>query len=306
MAKNKIDYKKSAIVGIIWTVAYTFLVVYYVYHDLGFNLLSADQWSSTYIAFNAGVWAIDSTESVLLALTVLLFFPVWIIGWYSLYKVNWHFNFLHKKKEINFKRELILTPKNSKLQAPVKLRLQNHQFTSMVRDEDTPISQKTADTSRIIATKDVVVDEADKQAIIQLAAHYNADPFQDVVLEGSKIPLAISTDETAVLIVLLNTVDASWVADDQDVLSDWYSDTIAVPSPAAFVKNAANILQNLEQDSNVIPVIVITRGTLLGADDIVRAVEAEGIKLLRYGEGTPDTLGSLEDFLDNTFERKEK
>ena len=88
MARKKIDRKKAVIVGIIWSIAYFSFIFYYVGNDLGFNLLSAKDWESTYIAFMAGQFAIEPDKLILLLLTLILLVPVWLIGWKAFYSIN--------------------------------------------------------------------------------------------------------------------------------------------------------------------------------------------------------------------------
>lgn len=300
MAK-KMNYKKAGIVGLCWSIAYFCVVLYYTYMDLGFNLLSTTQWQSTYIAFVNGLWAIDSKEGVLLLLTILLFFPLWIVGWVAFYKVNWRLPLWMKHKEKEFKRELIVTPKKGKLHVPVKLRLQNSSFKS-AHTPITPVKREDTKTHQVSTPQTQAVN--DIQDIIALSENFAVDTFQNVVLGDEKVPLAISTDDVAVLITMLDTPGAAWAA-DLSQNGEWYTAGARLPSPITTIQTAAAILQELEPDSQVIPVLVITRGEIMDADSVVSFCTQQNVRLLRFNDGMPDTIPELIDFMNNTFRKKE-
>lgn len=309
MAKKKIDRKKAAIVGIIWSFAYFTFILYYVSKDLGFNLLSPHDWESTYIAFMAGQFAIEPDKLILLLLTLILLVPVWLIGWKAFYSVNWKMpRFLLRHKEVQFKRELIISPNKGKLQAPVKLRLQSGSPYSGLKKEafgdlpEVPVGDQSAHHIVSVVEKETAL--TDVQDIIALAQSYAVDTFKDVVLEGAKVPIAISTDDKAILITLLDTPDATWIIDVTDEESEWYSETSHIPSPTAFIKKAAEALKMLEPDSNVIPAVVITNGEIYDGSDIAKHYEGLGIKILRFKNGKPENLMTLENFVAENFSLK--
>ena len=295
MAGKKVDRKKAAIVGTVWSVAYFTFILYYVSNDLGFNLLSPHDWESTYIAFMAGQFSIEPDKLILLLLTLILLVPVWLIGWKAFYSVNWKMpRFLLRHKEIQFKRELIITPNKGKLQAPVKLRLQSSNPYSGLKKEafgdlpELPVTSHDAHNVVSVVEKTTAADNV--QDIIAYVNRYNVDTFKDVVLDGAKVPLAISTDDKAILITLLDIPDATWIIDVSDEESEWYCETSHIPSPTAFIKEAADALKALEPDSL--------------APDIAKHYEAMGIQIFRFKNGAPATLQTLESFIDANFVAK--
>lgn len=309
MAGKKVDRKKAAIVGTVWSFAYFTFILYYVSNDLGFNLLSPHDWESTYIAFMAGQFSIEPDKLILLLLTLILLVPVWLIGWKAFYSVNWKMpRFLLRHKEIQFKRELIITPNKGKLQAPVKLRLQSSNPYSGLKKEafgdlpELPVTSHDAHNVVSVVEKTTATDNV--QDIIAYVDRYNVDTFKDVVLDGAKVPLAISTDDKAILITLLDIPDATWIIDVSDEESEWYCETSHIPSPTAFIKKAADALKALEPDSLVIPAVVITDGEIYDAPDIAKHYEAMGIQILRFKNGAPATLQTLESFIDTNFVAK--
>lgn len=309
MAKKKIDRKKAAIVGVIWSFAYLTFILYYVSHDLGFNLLSPTDWKTTYIAFMAGQFSIEPDKLILLLLTLILLIPVWLIGWKAFYSVNWKIpKFLLKHKEVQFKRELIITPNKGKLQAPVKLRLQSGAPSLGLHKEafgELPaVPEAPHDEHHIVSVVENLATVDEVQEMIDFANQYNVDTFKDVVLEGNKVPLAISTDDKAILITVLDTPNATWIMDVTDDNSEWYSETAHVASPTAFIKRAAEALKSLEPDSHVIPSVVLTNGEIYDAADIVKHFESLGIKILRFKNGGPAEIQTLESFVDENFSLK--
>lgn len=309
MAGKKIDRKKAIIVGAVWSVAYFTFILYYVSNDLGFNLLSPKDWETTYIAFMAGQFAIEPDKLILLLLTLILLVPVWLIGWKAFYSVNWKVpRFLLRQKEARFKRELIIAPNKGKLQAPVKLRLQSSNPYSGLKKEDfgqlPELPTPPQDARHVVSVVEKTTTPNDVQDIIAYADRYGIDTFKDVVLDGIKVPLAVSTDDKAILITLLDTPDATWIVDITDEESEWYCETSHIPSPTAFIKKATDALQALEPDSLVIPAVVITDGEIYDATDIANHYEAMGIQILRFKNGAPASLKTLESFIDAHFAAK--
>lgn len=308
MAK-KINYKKATLVGLCWSIGYFAVVLYYTYMDLGFNLLSAAQWQSTYISFVNGFWAIDSKEGLLLLLTVLLFFPLWIIGWIVFYKVNWHLPFWMKRKEKTFKRELILNSNQNKMHMPVKLRLQNNRFKSLHPTETTEETPKSSDANSAFTPQMYISD--DVEDILSLSKYYVATTFQNLLLGDQHISLAISaddtdtsSDDTTVLIQVLDKPGAAWTADLSEN-GEWYTAGEKISSPIVNIKRAAATLQELEPDSPIISALVLTQGELMDADSVVKYCADQGVYVLRFNEGLPETIPTLTDFMNDTFSQKE-
>lgn len=301
MAK-KINYKKAALVGLCWSIGYFAVVLYYTYMDLGFNLLSAAQWQSTYISFVNGFWAIDSKEGLLLLLTILLFFPLWIVGWIIFYKINWRLPFWMKRKEKTFKRELILNSNKNKIHIPVKLRLQKNSFKSLHTTEMLPKAVSSSVTHPTSTPQMYASD--DIRNILSLSEYYAVTTFQNIVLDDQRVSLAISTDDMAVLIQILDKPKAAWTADLSEN-GEWYTAGEKISSPIMNIKKAANILQELEPDCQVIPTLILTCGELMDADSVVNYCADQGVYMLRFNEGLPETIPTLADFMNDTFSKKE-
>lgn len=304
MAK-KVDLKKACRVGIVWTILYFSVVIYYVYKDLGINLLSLQDLQSKYFAFSNGQWVLNSGKTILLISVLFLFFPVWIFGGMTFYRLNWRMPRLFKKKEKDFKRELLNSTKESKSHIPVKLRPTSG-YTHLSAQTTLPVNMPILDTNTVIP-----VEEQEPipgyEELVQLARHYMTDIFENIDLGKMTVPLAVSKkdEDLAVLITIISKEDDHFSVNIADgIEGDWYTTQEPVASPAAFIKKAADQLREMEPSSIVMPTIIISDGQLEDAEDVQHFLTENGITLLRFKNGGPKTLMSAEEFFEHFFEKE--
>lgn len=306
MAK-KINLRKAVWTTFFWTVAYFSVVIYYVYKDLGINLLSAADLQTKYYGFIYGQWSLDSNKTILLIASLFLFFPVWIFGAMTFYKINWKMPRLFKRSERSFKKQLLIKPQDGKLRMPVKLQLKSSGYTPA----STPLSAPVMTTPP--AQDDTVLSAVEKDDaipqyanLLQLARQYHVDIFENTVLDNLTVPVAISKDDEdlAVLMTFIGGEQEHYSVNIEDGLDgDWYGTMAPIESPAAFIKEAADRLKALEENAQIIPVVVITAGQIEEADEVARFLKESGVELLRFSNGGPESLTSVKDFFDQLFDR---
>lgn len=304
MAK-KVNKKKAFLCFLWWTVFYLPVVIYYVYRDLNINLLSITDMQNKYDGFISGQWAMDTTDTLLFLGTVVLFFPVWIIGTVILYQINFKCPKLFKIREKSFKQKLVLNVHNdgvSKPKMPIKLKLQSAgQFSSLhTQQPDTPRPVISDETHALLSAVEKNGTDQIISQLMTIAQAYGAECFVNIDLDGYQIPLAISTDdETAVLITIVNEQNSQLIIDTSDGINgDWFGTMTPLPSPAKFIKEGATKLLALEPSSRVIPVIVLASGEITDCAEVVHMLNQNGIILTRFNQGKPDILETIEEFLD--------
>lgn len=312
MAKKKVDVKKAIKSTIIWTIVYFTVIVYYVKHDLGINLLSMDDIHSKYVGFVSGQWSMSRSGTLLFLSTIILFIPVWIVGSMMVYKIHWKIPKLFRRKEKAFKRDLMSSiKKDGRIKIPVKLKLQAYGHSSFAPTSNT--ADDLAPTTHAVLS---TVEKQDELISIQndlqtLMSQYQADVFPNIDLGGIWVPLALSTeDETAYLFSIVHEPNGHFIVDIKDNLAeginaDWFSTLSPIPSPAKHIKEAADKLKEMETDSEIIPVIVITAGELEDAKSVLDMLNANNIALTRFGQGGPEQLETLETFLNTHLQKKQ-
>ncbi len=312
MAK-KFNTKKAFISFLWWTALYLPVVVYYVYHDLGINLLSIADMQYKYNGFVSGQWSMNTTDTLLFLGTVILFFPLWVIGTVMLYKIEWKGSPLFKTREKNFKQKLVLKIKNDtglKPKMPIKLKLKSVGESRPSVPVTAPLypnpSNDTDTTHSVLSSVEKNGPEEIISQLSTLVSKYNVESFENINLDGYLIPLALSTDdETAILITIVHEPDSQLIIDPTEgIAGDWFGTLTPLPSPAKFVKEAMHKLQELEADSQVIPVIVLAGGEITDCDQVTEMLIQEGIILTRFSQGGPETLETIEEFLDKILPLK--
>ena len=310
MAKKKIDKKKALVSTLWWTVIYFTLIVYYVYHTTGINLLKTSDWQYKYDGFMAGQWSMSTSESLLFLCAIILFIPIWIVGSMILYKIHWSLPKLTKIREKNFKNTLVLKQQEapcSKFKMPIKLKIQSNTFTSLETPAatNTPINYSSDALLNTIEKDSKSVENIAAQ-ILQLSQQYQVEGFLNLSFDGVQIPLALSTsDDTALLITIVNEPDSFLTADiNDDLYADWFSTLGPIPSPVKLVHEASEKLHTLENEAGIVPIIVLAGGELNDCQSITQTLNQHGIILTRFAQGKPEALETIEDFFDKVLIRK--
>lgn len=321
MAK-KINRTKAFISFLIWTCTYFSLLGYYVAYRLNLHPLSWDTITARYNGFMSGQWSMTTQGTILFLIGVISFFPIWYYGCVFLYKINWHFHLFHKHHEKVFQRKLVFNSSgNSKLNIPMKLKSQNQGHTAQTLGQASasdippspePIQRMAVPTSEasVQSNNDVQtppeVDSAIKDEIEQLLNRYQVDIFKDIFLDNRIIPFAVSFDETAYVITIVHEPDEFFIINTEDgIKGDWFTTRSVIPSPTLFIKKAAQALEAMEPSSIIVPIIIISGGQIDEIEELENILTENQITLVRYKQGGPDSIQTLEDYLDLNLVKKE-
>lgn len=311
-------------IGIIWTLFYMPFVGYVI--DLAFGytpfgsvlnrsatgevrlLNPFEDWAVLYRAFMYDQWVINTLTDFALFLSFLLFIPLWGLGWFWMLKVNWwkkwsalfHFS-RHKEMEkghkFPLKKKVLVRPpalpagaflnRNFPSPAPATTR----DGASAEADASVPSSMppNTELTPEITA------------GIKELGERFGFELFRNVQLDDVIVPLVLATDTKALLLKLLTT-ENEWIADETiaegSEAPTWFSSDGVEPSPFFEVKQAALSLAQKEPESAIIPVVVVLKGHIINAEAMLPEWQAAGGYVVRFGEGQPEILMTLENLLE--------
>ena len=299
--KGKISIVQAILTGILWSALYFGFIVPIIGWLLGFNFLSGVEWQNKYQAFVNYKWQVNTLFDTLLFFTMLLWIPFWLLGWWYVYRINW-------KKFKPAPRKKTVARKTFELR-------ENRQIYHMPRK-----MPSTVQTTRYVApklpnqTEEVVSGAKSHTNLVQmirsiatLAKKYQVEIFQHILLEGHRVPMAISTDARAVLIEIVNKKNVNWSVEfTDDVLQgSWYSEGGVMDKLAQDLMLASASLAKSEPNSEILSAIVVTDGRILNAKQAVEYFKSKGIFLIGFNNAEPKSdLPDLASFLSAYFDLK--
>ncbi|MDR2902855.1 MAG: hypothetical protein LBU87_07135 [Lactobacillales bacterium] len=297
---------KILLIGLLWTFLYVCAVVPLYIKIYDFNLLSFSDWYGKWRDFWEYRWEINTGSDVLLSLMMLFFFPLWIYGWYlavrlaSKIKLTY---FRRKKFEKNIGEYSANTKKTF---TPKKMRVQSaHLLTISLEEAKNNKMAKTSSPSSSAPQKRNNFD-ADIAALSQIAKSYEVDTFSNLVFEGVQLPLAVSTDDIALLCWIINDKESNWVVDltEEVAKSDWYSEERHLISPSIDLEKVSKILKEKEESSTIHCAIILTQGNLLNAGETISYYQGKGYSILRTVDASPEEIPTFESYLEKIFKKK--
>ena len=304
MHKNVKSLVKLAIVGAVWGLVYFLYVVPSLSILFQFDFLSSEAWHDKWLAFENYNWRIRKLPDVLLFLMMVLWIPLYFLGWFLFFKVNWlAFRFTPKPKTV-VKRALDLK-KDKPLYAKPRAMPSAIQATKYVAPKLPGQEEETQKQATNKSHKNVL--QMIKQMAV-VARKFKVEIFQHILLEGHKVPMAISTAARAMMIEIVNRKDVNWSVDfNDDILaSTWYSEGGMMERLAEDLIKASEALARAEPGSEVIKAICVTDGRILNAKPTVEYFKNHGIHLLVFNNGQPQgDILDYSSFLSAYFDLKE-
>lgn len=295
---------KMAIVGAVWAVVYFLYVVPSLSVVFQFDFLSSTAWHDKWLAFENYNWRIRKLPDVLLLLMMGLWIPLYFLGWVLFYKVNWGvFKFKPKPKTV-VKRALDLK-KDKPQYAKPRAMPSTIQATKYVAPK-LPGQEEEAQKQATNKSHKNVIQMIKQMAVV--ARKFKVEIFQHILLEGHKVPMAISTAARALMIEIVNRKDVNWSVDfNDDILaSSWYSEGGMMERLAEDLIKASEALAKAEPGSEVIKAICVTEGRILNAKTTVEYFKKHGIHLLVFNNGQPQgDILDFSSFISAYFDLKE-
>lgn len=321
--KTPLNYGKLIFIGFLWTLVYLQIMSVGCFLLFDFNPLSAADWYGRLHAFVNSRWIIDTAADFGLFSCMILFVPLWILGWWGLYRIRWMSLIPRRFFEKKLKREAIKVVSSKKGFTPHKLRVQSSALLSVAPIvpsapvasvpytgdglphpyPDTP--DDMMDNSEV--PEDMPFDDADDvQAVLPLTVNTQADFFPHISMNGNYASFALSTDSRAIVVRVINQPGSTWVADTEaDIAeSDWYCESRILKTPVKDVIEIAKSLQESEPNSIAVPVILMMSGTLLNPVETRDYLEKNNVMLLRLEDMDSEDIPLFTAFLDEYFGSK--
>jgi len=156
-------------------------------------------------------------------------------------------------------------------------------------------SQPISDNSRSTKEQDIT-----KLALIDPKLDMQA--FRRVVLEGKYVDLVYSSDDVAVLCSVLCD-QHSWTIDTTKPIEDcvWTDETGATQNPCFQLLTNAAILEKMDTGAEIIPTVIIVRGSITNAQEATAYLAQNQIRLVKYEATAEDNLEDLHKLLVDAF-----
>ncbi|MBQ9089557.1 MAG: hypothetical protein IJY58_00700 [Alphaproteobacteria bacterium] len=300
--KNKLHPIKLILTGVLWSAFYFGIFMVALGWFLDFNFLSATSWSEKYQAFIDYRWKIKTGFDFVLLFFMLFWIPLWLIGWRLVYLVKWEKfkpsprrrTIVKKTFELNENKPLYHMPRKM----PATVQVRRYVAPKLPNQVEEVKSGSKSHTNlvqmiRLIAT---------------LAKKYKVEIFQHILLEGNRVPMAISTDARAVLIEIVNRKNVNWSVEFSDDVtqSNWYSEGGVMDKLAMDLVRATASLAKSEPNSEILSAIIVTDGRILNTKQAVDYFKSKGIFLIGFNNAEPKSdLPDLASFLSAYFDLKD-
>ncbi|MBP5534803.1 MAG: hypothetical protein J6Y03_04785 [Alphaproteobacteria bacterium] len=278
-------------------------------------------WYRLYMDFQHDNWAINSLENLIIFFIFLFFFPVWIGLWFILKRLNWEKIFMkpiyfyrrhfHKRNvEKPSVSKMIKTSSERPTAVPKSVKFGNVTLTAEAentpKDEkkETPNTNASTDSSTKVQSGNSI-NLRQKEQLRVLGEKYGYELFEKVQLDDYLVPFVFATDTVALVTTFLMD-DKEWIA-DESISEDgseptWFSSEGLIPSPFYKMVKASEFLREKEPTSEIIPVVVVGRGSILNVSSIKEQWDEKEGAVVLWNEGTAEGLDTLENLLKSKNE----
>lgn len=295
---------KILLTGLVWGLVYFLIVVPSFGVLFDFDFLSSEAWQEKKLTFVNYNWRIRTLPDALLVVMMILWIPIYFVGWFLFVKIKWSV-FKIKPKPKTIVRRALDIKKDKPLYAKPRSMPSTVQATKYVAPK-LPGQEETPDKKESTKSHKNVLQMIKQMAVV--ARKFKVEIFQHILLEGHKVPMAVSTSARALMIEIVNRKDVNWSVDfNDDVLaSNWYSEGGVMERLAEDLIKASDALAKAEPGSEVIKAICLTDGRILNAKPTVEYFKNYGIHLLVFNNGMPkNEILDFASFLSAHFELKE-
>lgn len=289
---------------IVWSLIYFLCIMPFLGVLFHFNFLALDAWQEKWLAFVNYNWRIRSLPDVLLVIMMIAWIPLYFIGLFLFLKTKWTIFVFKPKPKTVVKRALDIK-KDKPQYAKPRVMPSTIQMTKYVAPQ-LPGQEKKAEQTTGNKSHKNVLQMIKQMAVV--ARKFQVEIFQHILLEGFRVPMAISTAARAMMIEIVNAKDANWSVDcTDDVLeSGWYSGDTVMEKMALDLVKASEALEKAEPGSEVVKVICLTDGRILNAKQTVEYFKKYNIHLICFNNGQPKTdIIDYASFVASYFDLKE-
>ena len=318
MSFKNINYPKLIVIGILWSILYLDAIDRVYFYAFDFSPLTLGDWQQRLSDFIHNNWTIKTARDWGLFGGMILFLPLFFIGWIGLYRVRWHqlFHRSPKNQQVESHPQPVLPhkkefkPAGLRVQSSALLSVATPQQTGMPSPDnnapgniDLSLQTEIPDIPQIQTPETTYEDEAEVQQLLAATANIPADFFPHVSLEGAYASFALSTEKQAAVVRILNRPESTWAVDTEVPIteSDWFYETGLVSAPAKDAIAIAKNLHDSEPDSTALPIILLMGGTLLNVEETLAYFEKNDVLLLRTENVDEPAIPLFMDFAKEYF-----
>lgn len=126
--------------------------------------------------------------------------------------------------------------------------------------------------------------------------------FKHVALEGKVIDLVYSSDDVAVLCKIFSE-NHTWTVDTSQSIENctWTDETGNTVQPCLPLLTQAAILEKMESDAEIIPSIVLVRGSVQNIEQVKNYLLQNQITLVKYKKEETEDIQTLHELLKDNF-----
>lgn len=300
--KRVLNYIRVLLTGGVWGFVYFWIFVPIISRFFSFEFLSLQAWQDKWHDFIDYKWLVNTGFDFALLMAMALWIPMWVFGWWLLCKINW--SVLKPKVKPRTVVKKVLQVKDSKRTyaaprpLPSVIQATRYVAPKLPGQQEETVSGQKSHTNLVQII----------HAVAAVAKKYQVEVFQHILLEGYRVPLAISTDARAVMIEIVNKKNVNWSVEfaDDIMKSNWYSEGGVMEALALDLLKASASLAKSEPNSEILSAILLTDGRILNAKQTVDYFKKNGIFLLSFNNGGPkNDILDLPSFLSTYFDLKE-
>ena len=195
-------------------------------------------------------------------------------------------------------------PMAPRMAPPVRMSVQNNAVLNVKPSDPTTAVQTsvTAPVAPVTQPKEPSQKEKDIVTLSNIDQDLDMMAFKHVALEGKIIDLVYSSDDVAVLCKLFSD-EHTWSVDTTQPIDacTWINENGETSQPCATLLTQVAVLKKMEEEAEIIPTIVMVRGTIQNFTQVADYLLQNKITLVQYENEKMSEATSLHDLLKEKF-----
>ncbi len=187
---------------------------------------------------------------------------------------------------------------------PVRMNVQNNAILNVQPSGATTTTQTPGQTASTPTTQQTTVSQKEKDiaTLADIDSDLDMMAFKHVALEGKIIDLVYSSDDVAVLCKLFSD-DHTWTVDTTQPIEEctWTDETGDVKKPCGILISQIAALKKMEADAEIIPTIVMVRGSIQNFQEATDYLLQNKISLVQYENEKMSEATTLHTLLKEKF-----
>ena len=299
-----------------------------------FEISNVNHWSELWKLWQSGEWKIDNASDYFFVIALLGFVPLFVVAWHGVCWIVSDKTVVVKEQtkdsdvkappvpvsvpvleEENSSVLELLGSQNRPPALRTKIPLPKKQTTTPVTQAPvaTPVVQAPVApvaTPAVQAPEKISLSSKELlDALGMIIKKSGFEVFQNVAINKQNVQfVAVSANNVTLLNMMPDGEE--WVADEEAFNNEppsWFSENDFYPSPVCLLKQAKDVLRKHlktilpeEYSFNINAILVIGAGKVLNADSMLKVWEGMNVSVVRFADGSPETLPRLAEKLIET------